>query len=51
VGKGRRTFAGAIVLPARAKIAPGDYFLVARAVNAKGVATRKSAFVRFRIAS
>ena len=39
------------VLPAKATIASGKYLLVARAVNAKGVATRKAASVRVRIVS
>ncbi len=39
------------VLPATAKIATGQYVLVARAVNTKSVTTRKPALVRFRIFS
>ncbi len=38
-------------LPAKARVASGKYFLVARAVNSKGVATRTPAFVRLRIQS
>lgn len=39
------------VLPAKATITTSEYVLVARAVNTKGVTTRKPASVRFRIAS